>query len=70
MEWRENAFLQHVRAARGVQEKMKGEKKDTEEDAGRRRGGEGAKLIRGRESSGREKRKREDERASSISPTW
>lgn len=34
------------------------------------KGGEGAKLIRGGESSGREERKREDERASSISPTW
>lgn len=34
------------------------------------RGGEGAKLIRGGESSAREERKREDERASSISPTW
>lgn len=52
---RENAFLQHVRAA-GVREKKK--KKKIQEG----RGGEGAKLIRGGESSAREERKREDER--------
>jgi len=42
------------------------EKKEIQEG----RSGEGAKLIRGGESSAREERKREDERASSISPTW
>lgn len=54
----------------GEREKKKKKKKKKREDELKGRGGEGAKLTRGGELSGREERKREDERASSISPTW
>lgn len=46
------------------------ERKKAQEDELESRDGEGAKLTRGGEKNGREERKQEDERASSISPTW
>lgn len=62
----EKAFLPHVRS-RGARGGKKGRNGKTGSEDG---AGEGAKLTRSGELSGREERKREDERASSISPTW
>lgn len=54
----------------GRESRKKKKERKKREDELKGRGGEGAKLTRGGGLSGREERKREDERASSISPTW